>query len=38
MKDALGIDLHPDVMPFSNIPGYLAPFLLARDRAMTMAG
>jgi hypothetical protein len=38
MKDALGIDLHPDVLPFSNIPGYLAPFLLRPDNAMTVAG
>jgi hypothetical protein len=37
MKDALGIDLHPDVLPFSNIPGYLAPFLLRPDQAMTVA-
>ncbi len=35
MKDALGIDLHPDVLPFSNIPAYLPPFLLSSDRAMT---
>lgn len=38
MKEALGIDLHPDVLPFSNIPGYLAPFLLRPDQAMTVAG
>lgn len=38
MKDALGIDLHPDVLPFSNIPGYLAPFLLRPDQGMTVAG
>jgi Xaa-Pro aminopeptidase len=37
MRDALGIDLHPDVLPFSNIPAYLPPFLLRPDRAMTMA-
>jgi hypothetical protein len=37
MKDALGVDLHPDVLPFSNIPGYLAPFLLQPDQAMTVA-
>jgi Xaa-Pro aminopeptidase len=37
MADALGIDLHPDVLPFSNIPGYLPPFLLRPDRVMTMA-
>ena len=34
MHDALGIDLHPDVLPFSNLPAYLAPFLLDQDRAM----
>jgi hypothetical protein len=36
MADALGIELHPDVLPFSNLPAYLPPFLLAPDRAMTM--
>jgi Xaa-Pro aminopeptidase len=36
MQDALGIDLHPDVLPFSNIPAFLPPFLLRPDRAMTM--
>lgn len=34
MRDSLGIELHPDVMPFSNLPAYLAPFLLRPDRAM----
>jgi hypothetical protein len=38
MADRLGIDLHPDVLPFSNIPAWLPPFLLAPERAMTMAG
>lgn len=38
MRDALGIGLHPDVLPFSNIPAYLPPFLLRPDRAMTLAG
>ena len=37
MRDRLGIDLHPDVLPFSNIPAYLPPFLLRPDRAMTLA-
>jgi hypothetical protein len=37
MADALGIPLHPDVLPFSNIPAYLPPFLLRPDRAMTLA-
>jgi hypothetical protein len=36
MADALGIELHPDVLPFSNIPAYLPPFLLRPDRAMTV--
>jgi Xaa-Pro aminopeptidase len=38
MRDQLGIELHPDVLPFSNIPAYLPPFLLRPDRAMTLAG
>jgi Xaa-Pro aminopeptidase len=36
MADALGIDLHPDVLPFSNIPAFLPPFLFRPDRAMTV--
>ena len=36
MADALGIELHPDVLPFSNIPAYLPPFLLRPDHAMTL--
>ena len=38
MRDCLGIDLHPDVLPFSNIPAYLPPFLLRPDQVMTMTG
>ena len=38
MREALGIHLHPEVLPFSNIPAYLPPFLLRPDRAMTLAG
>ncbi len=34
MHDALGITLKPEVLPFSNIPAYLPPFLLAPQRAM----
>jgi hypothetical protein len=37
MSDALGISLHPDVLPLSNIPAYLPPFLLAPNHAMTVA-
>ncbi len=36
MAEALGIELHPDVLPFSNMPAYLPPFLLRPDRAMTL--
>ena len=35
MRDSLGIDLHADVLPFSNIPAYLPPFLLSPEKAMT---
>ena len=31
MASALGIELHPDVLPFSNIPAWLPPFLLDPD-------
>jgi hypothetical protein len=37
MTEALGIDLHPDVLPFSNLAGHLTPFMLRPDLAMTMA-
>jgi hypothetical protein len=37
MTGALAIELHPDVLPFSNLAAYLPPFLLGSDRAMTMA-
>ena len=38
MADTLRIELHPDVLPLSNLPAVLSPFLLAPDRAMTLAG
>jgi hypothetical protein len=37
MSEALGITLHPDVLPFSNLAAFLPPFLLRPDRAMTLA-
>ncbi len=37
MRDALGIELHPDVLPFSSIPAWLPPFALRPDLAMTLA-
>jgi hypothetical protein len=36
MAESLGVRLHPDVLPFSNLPAYLPPFLHASDRAMTL--
>jgi len=36
MASSLGIELHDDVLPFSNMPAYLPPFLLRPDHAMTM--
>ena len=37
MADVLGIALHPDVLPFSNLPACLPPFLLRPDRVMTVS-
>ncbi len=37
MRDALGIELHPDVLPFSNLAAFLPPYLLRPDQAMTRA-
>ncbi len=36
MTETLGIDLHPDVLPFSNLAAHLTPFLLRPDLAMTI--
>jgi len=38
MATSLGIDLHPDVLPFSNIPAWLPPFLLRPELVMALAG
>ena len=37
MTDTLGIQLKPEVLPFSNIPAFLPPFWLSRDKAMAVA-
>lgn len=37
MRESLGIDLHPDVLPLSNLPAALPPFILRPDRVMTLA-
>ncbi|HEX7224578.1 MAG TPA: M24 family metallopeptidase [Candidatus Limnocylindria bacterium] len=36
MRDALGIELHADVLPLSNLAAHLPPFLLRPDHAMTL--
>lgn len=36
MRDQLGIELHEDVLPLSNIPAWLPPFLLDTSRAMAL--
>lgn len=38
MGDVLGIELHADVLPFSNLPAFLPPYLLGTSRAMVMGG
>lgn len=37
MRETLGIELGPEVLPFSNIPAWLPPFWLAPGKAMAMA-
>ncbi len=37
MADVLGIRLKPEVLPFSNIPAYLPPFLLSPTRVLALA-
>jgi Xaa-Pro aminopeptidase len=37
MHESLGIELHDDVLPLSNLAAHLPPFLLRPDRAMTLA-
>ena len=34
MKEALGINLKPEVLPFSNLAGYLSPFILSPHRVL----
>ena len=36
MREQLGIELHPDVLPFSNLAAVLPPFVLRPGRAMTL--
>jgi hypothetical protein len=36
MSDVLGIKLKPETLPFSNIPAYLPPYLLAPQQILSM--
>jgi hypothetical protein len=36
MADIIGIRLKPEVLPFSNIPAYLPPYLLSPGQALTV--
>lgn len=36
MKEVIGINLKPEVLPLSNIPAYLAPFVLSPNKVMTV--
>ena len=36
MRDVLGIALKPEVLPFSNIPAYLPPFLLSPGKVLAL--
>jgi hypothetical protein len=38
MRESLGIELHDDVLPLSNLAAHLSPFVLRPDHAMTLAG
>ena len=35
-QDVLGIQLKPEVLPFSNIPAYLPPFWLSSQQVMRL--
>ena len=36
MKEVIGINLKPEVLPFSNIPAYLPPYMLSADMVLTV--
>ena len=38
MKEELGITLEPEVLPMSDIAGYMRPYLLNRGCAFKIAG
>ena len=36
MEEVIGIKLKPEVLPYSNMPAYLAPFILSPKKVMTL--
>ena len=36
MQDVIGINLKPEVLPFSNIPAYLPPYMLSADKVLVV--
>jgi hypothetical protein len=38
IQEVIGIRLKPEVLPFSNIPAYLTPFILSPRKAMVARG
>ncbi len=38
MQETLGITLKPEVLPFSNLPAYLSPYILRPELAMRVTG
>jgi hypothetical protein len=36
MAEVIGIKLKPEVLPFSNIPAYLPPYMLSPGRVLTV--
>jgi len=37
MQEVIGIQLKPEVLPFSNIPAYLPPYMLSPEKVLTVA-
>lgn len=37
MAEVIGINLKPEVLPFSNIPAYLPPYILSPEKVLMVA-
>ncbi|MFM8485337.1 MAG: hypothetical protein ACKOCH_03295, partial [Bacteroidota bacterium] len=38
MEEEIGIRLKPEVLPFSNIPAYLPPYMLSPGQVLVLEG